>query len=160
MSALAHDGASAGGKKRALPPVYLLTAIASMTALHFLTPVTRVVPWPWSILGVLPLAAGIALNVLADAAFKEHATTVKPFQESSFLVTTGVFRVCRHPMYLGFTLILLGLAIAMGSATPFGVVPIFVALMEVVFIRTEERMLDARFGAAWRAYKVSVRRWL
>ena len=44
--------------------------------------------------------------------------------------------------------------------TPFLVVPAFVALMELVFIRVEEQMMDARFGPAWRDYKKEVRRWL
>jgi protein-S-isoprenylcysteine O-methyltransferase Ste14 len=44
--------------------------------------------------------------------------------------------------------------------TPWVVIPIFAALMEVVFIRVEERMLAERFGPAWLAYKEKVRRWI
>jgi protein-S-isoprenylcysteine O-methyltransferase Ste14 len=143
-----------------LPPTYLLAAIASMTALHVLLPWRRVMPWPWSILGVLPLVAGVALNLLADAAFKKHATTVKPFETSSSLLTSGVFRVCRNPMYLGMVLILTGIAGLEGSVTPWIVVPIFGALIDRVFIRAEERMLAEQFGDAWRVYASEVRRWI
>lgn len=62
-------------------------------------------------------------------------------------------------MYLGMVLILIGLAILMGSLTPFIVVIVFGALMELVFVRTEERMLEQKFGSAWLEYKKRVRRW-
>jgi protein-S-isoprenylcysteine O-methyltransferase Ste14 len=150
----------AATKKRVLPPTYLLVAILAMAALYVLIPWRRVVPWPWSLLGVLPLLAGITLNLVADAAFKKHGTTVKPFAESSSLITTGAFRVCRNPMYLGFVAILTGIATLLGSATPFVVIPVFAVLIDAVFIRTEERMLEARFGDAWRAYRSKVRRWV
>jgi protein-S-isoprenylcysteine O-methyltransferase Ste14 len=63
-------------------------------------------------------------------------------------------------MYLGFTLMLLGIAIFLGALTPFIVVPIFALTMEYVFIRTEEPMMQETFGDAWQAYKAKVRRWI
>jgi steroid 5-alpha reductase family enzyme len=100
-----------------------------------------------------PVIAGVALNLVADGAFHRAGTTVKPFQESSALLTDGVYRYSRHPMYLGFVLILIGVAILLGSLTPWVVIPVFAVLMEVVFIRVEERMLAEKFGPAWLAYK-------
>jgi protein-S-isoprenylcysteine O-methyltransferase Ste14 len=147
-------------RRRTLPPTYLLGAILAITALHFLFPLKHIVSWPWSIVGVLPLLAGLVLNLAADVALKKHATTVKPFEASSYLVTSGAYRVCRHPMYLGFTLILVGLAVLMGSLTPLMVIPVFVVLMETIFIRAEERMLEGRFGDTWRSYTETVRRWI
>jgi len=61
-------------------------------------------------------------------------------------------------MYLGFVLILLGVAIFLGSLTPYIVVLGFVILMDVVFIRTEEQMLQSTFGEDWMQYKNKVRR--
>jgi len=63
-------------------------------------------------------------------------------------------------MYLGFVLILLGLAVLLGSLTPFIVVPIFAAVIDRVFIVVEEQMLANRFGQAWLDYKSRVRRWI
>ena len=147
-------------KKRVLPPTYLLASIVAMVALRFLLPGWRIVAFPWSLLGLVPAAGGLALSVVADQAFKKHRTTVKPFEESTALVTSGAYAISRHPMYLGFTLLLLGLAICLGALTPFLVVPAFVALMELVFIRVEEQMMEATFDQAWRDYKKKVRRWL
>jgi protein-S-isoprenylcysteine O-methyltransferase Ste14 len=69
---------------------------------------------------------------MADAVFKREQTTVKPFEKSTALVVTGVFQISRHPMYLGMVLILLGIAILMGTLTPLIVVVIFGILMDVL----------------------------
>jgi len=147
-------------RKRILPPTYLFVAIVAMVALHFFMPVMKVVAFPWGLLGAIPLAIGIAVNIIASNTFDKAGTTVKPFEESTALITDGVFRISRHPMYLGFVLLLLGLALMLGSLTPFAVPAVFAVLMELVFIRTEERMLEATFGARWLDYKKQVRRWV
>jgi protein-S-isoprenylcysteine O-methyltransferase Ste14 len=63
-------------------------------------------------------------------------------------------------MCLGFVLILLGLALLAGSLSPFAVVIVFPLLMERLFIRVEERMLEEQFGRQWREYRATVRRWI
>jgi protein-S-isoprenylcysteine O-methyltransferase Ste14 len=131
-----------------------------MVLLHFLIPVSKVASYPWNLLGILLLIIGGALNLIADAAFKKENTTVKPFEKSTALVVSGVFTISRHPMYLGMVIILLGIAILMGTLTPFIVVVIFGILMELVFVKPEERMLEAQFGATWVAYKMKVRKWV
>jgi protein-S-isoprenylcysteine O-methyltransferase Ste14 len=97
---------------------------------------------------------------MADNALRKAKTTVKPFEESSALVTSGVYRISRHPMYFGFVLILMGLAVMLGSLMPFLVIPVFAILIDTVFIRVEERMLEDKFGRAWLDYQRRVRRWI
>jgi protein-S-isoprenylcysteine O-methyltransferase Ste14 len=128
--------------------------------LHFGIPVDYLIPQPWNLLGLIPLALGVWLNLSADHAFKQAQTTVKPFEESTVLVTSGAFRYSRNPMYLGFTAILLAEAILLRSITPFIVVAIYPLLMSYLFIRVEERMLTEKFGEEWREYESTVRRWL
>lgn len=146
--------------KKVLPPTYLLAFVLAMMALRLFLPGRQIMGLPWALLGLLPAVLGLALSIVADQAFKRHGTTVKPFEESTALVTSGAYAISRHPMYLGFTLILVGLAIIMGALMPFLAVPLFVVLMELVFIRTEEQMMEARFNQSWRDYKKKVRRWL
>lgn len=62
--------------KRVLPPVYFLTAILLMAALHVLAPVRGLIGFPWRLLGILPLLLGAALNIAADHSLKQHRTTV------------------------------------------------------------------------------------
>ena len=145
---------------RILPPTYLLAAIVAIGVMHVALPIWRFIPHPWSYLGLLLLVAGLALNGIADAAFKRAGTTVKPFDEPAALVTTGAFRVSRNPMYLGFVLILGGIALLLGSFSPWVVVAVFAVAMDRLFIRHEERALEQRFGAAWSEYRAKVRRWL
>lgn len=146
--------------KKILPPTYLLAAILLVIALHFLLPGATIIPFPWSVAGVLPLAAGIFLNLAADRQFKQASTTVKPFERSTTLVTTGVFRWSRNPMYFGQVLIVAGIAAFVGSVTPWGAVVAFAALLNWVFVVPEERMLTEAFGDAFESYKTEVRRWI
>jgi protein-S-isoprenylcysteine O-methyltransferase Ste14 len=104
--------------KPILPPTYLFIAIVIMVVLHFLFPGAKFITLPWNLLGIIPLVLGIVMNLIADRAFKKVGTTVKPYEESRTLITEGIFRVSRHPMYVGFVLILLGIAIFMGSLIP------------------------------------------
>ena len=143
-----------------LPPAYLYSAIVLIIGLYFLLPGPQIFSSPGRYLGILPLVLGGALNILADQSFKRHKTTVKPFEDSTYLVIDGVFRLSRNPMYLGFVLLLAGIAIFLGSAIPWIVVAVFPFLMELRFIRSEETMLAARFGEDWLEYKRRVRKWI
>jgi protein-S-isoprenylcysteine O-methyltransferase Ste14 len=143
-----------------MPTTYFLIAILAEIAMHLTIPIVSVIHRPWSLAGVLFLACGVWLNLSADQSFKHENTTVKPFQESSTLVTAGVFQYTRNPIYLGFVLILLGEAILLGSISPFIVVAIFPVLIVRVFIRVEEQMLAERFADRWREYATRVGRWL
>lgn len=146
--------------RKVLPPTYLLMSIVTMVVLDFLFPVGRIIPWPWNAFGIVLIVLGVALNIIADSAFRQAQTTVKPFEESTALITDGVFRTSRNPMYLGFVLILIGIAVVMGSLTPYFIIPVFVILMGRVFIQVEEEMLKERFGLAWLDYEARVGRWI
>jgi protein-S-isoprenylcysteine O-methyltransferase Ste14 len=145
--------------KRVLPPAYFLIAILLTVPLHFLLPFRKLIPFPWRLVGLLPLLLGVILNVLADRSLKRHKTTVEPFAPSRVLVTEGVFRVSRHPMYLGMILILAGIAVLLGSLTPWFILPLLAVFLDAWFIRIEESMLETTFGETYRAYKKQVRRW-
>ena len=147
-------------KKRVLPPAVLAVALIVMVALHFAWPGTQLLRYPLTLIGLLPLATGIALNLSVDRAFKVHRTTIKPFERPSFLVTSGAFRLSRNPIYLGMVLLLLGVALLLGTLTPLAVVPVFALWIDRGVIRFEERMLAETFGDAWRSYRRRVRRWI
>lgn len=146
--------------KKLLPPTYFLGAIILAVLLHFLLPLHQFLGFPWRLLGLVPVLLGIVLNVLAERAFKRRNTPVKPFEKSRVLITDGVFGLTRNPMYLGMALILLGIAILLGSATPFSAVLALAAIFECFFIRPEEQMLEERFGDRFRQYRGRVRKWI
>jgi len=84
--------------RKVLPPAYLFIAVVVMGVLYFIIPGENIIAFPWNLFGFVPLAVGVVINLLADRAFKGRATTVKPFESSTALITTGVFRLSRHPM--------------------------------------------------------------
>jgi protein-S-isoprenylcysteine O-methyltransferase Ste14 len=145
---------------KVIPPIYFYLCLLVMIPLHFVVPGMRVFGWPWRLLGALPLVLGSALAIVADSAFKRVGTSVQPLGKTTTLVTTGMFRISRHPMYLGFVLVLLGTAMLLGSLTPFIVASAFAVFIDAVFVRFEERKMEDQFGEAWLEYKGKVRRWL
>lgn len=116
------------------------------------------VPFNW--LGFLFFFLGGTLNIWTDQLFKKVNTTVKPFEKPSNLILKGPFKISRNPMYLGMALLLIGIGFVLGSITSFVGFVLFVAAMEIRFIRQEEKILHEVFGAEFDAYKKKVRRWI
>lgn len=147
-------------RKGPLPPTYLLYGLLAIGALHFLLSGPRIVHGVWRLAGVPVAAFGAWLSVYADALFKRLGTEIKPFKPSSSLVTEGPYRFSRHPMYVGFTALLLGLAVVAGTALPLLSVVIAFLLFNARFAIPEERHMQEQFGDEYRDYKSRVRRWL
>jgi protein-S-isoprenylcysteine O-methyltransferase Ste14 len=154
------QGFNSMNRAKVLPPAYFYLALIAMIVLHFLFPVLKIIPSPWNAIGVIFLLSGIMLSLMGDRIFHQAGTTIKPFKESASLVTEGVFRFSRNPMYLGFALLLAGAALLLGSLTPFLVIPLFIYLIEKRFIAVEEKMLSVKFGQAYLDYQKRVRRWI
>jgi len=115
-----------------------------------------------SALAIALAAIGLGVGLMAVFQFKRARTTVHPMrpQESSALVTAGIFRRSRNPMYLGVLLILAAWAAWLANVAAFLLLPVFVAYLNRFQIAPEERVLEARFGAAFADYRRAVRRWL
>jgi protein-S-isoprenylcysteine O-methyltransferase Ste14 len=143
-----------------LPPTYLLLGLLVMVVLHFVLSGPRIIRAPWRFLGVPVALLALWLTIRADALFKELGTEVKPFKPSSLVVDRGPFRLSRHPMYLGFLGILLGVAVLAGTTLPLLVVPVMFVLFSVRFVLPEEQHMEEQFGEAYRSYRARVRRWL
>jgi len=143
-----------------IPPVWL----AGLAALAWLQADRLPVGPPgggWVGLPAGMLVGGGALVMaLAVVEMQRARTTVLPHGEPAALVTSGVFRVSRNPIYLGDAMVLAGLALYWGAWPSLALVALFVWLATDRFIRPEEARLRARFGAAFEAYARRTRRWL
>jgi protein-S-isoprenylcysteine O-methyltransferase Ste14 len=108
------------------------------------------------------VALGGAAALAGVIAFRDKRTTVNPLTPSaaSFVVSSGVYRVSRNPMYLGFLLALAGWAVYLSNAGAALLLPAFVAYMTQYQIKPEERALLAKFGSEFGQYMSRVRRWL
>ena len=153
------DESNSPAPRGSLPTAFLLVAILLMIALHLLVPVVQLFPFPWRLFGVAPVVGGLVLNIWADQLFKRAGTAVKPFEPTVSLVLKGPFLFTRNPMYLGMVLVLAGIAVGLGSPTPWLVVPLFVWQVTERFIVPEEHKLEAAFGHQYLEYKAKVRRW-
>lgn len=147
-------------RKLLLPPAYFLIALVVTIVVARVSRGWSVANLAVNVMGGVLLVAGLAINLVADKAFKSSGTTVKPFEESSALVTSGVFRFSRNPMYVGIVLMLVGVSLLNGSII--GLIPalLLAVFLDRRFIRAEEMMLAEKFGDAWQTYAAQTRRWL
>ncbi|HRO34030.1 MAG TPA: isoprenylcysteine carboxylmethyltransferase family protein [Brevundimonas sp.] len=111
-------------------------------------------------LAVVLVIGGLTLEAMALGLFRRLGTPPQPWKPTTALATGGVYRFSRNPIYLGFTLIYAGFAVAMDSPVALaGLLPCLIVIDRFVVAR-EERYLDVKFGQEWRAYRAQVRRWL
>ncbi|MEM7627504.1 MAG: isoprenylcysteine carboxylmethyltransferase family protein [Planctomycetota bacterium] len=143
-----------------LAPVLLSAAFAAMHVLDKHLPGTLLFHMPGKMVGWGPMLAGGAFCLAGAARFLRRGNNLLPKPDGRTLVTDGVFRISRNPMYLGMTLILVGLAVVAGSATVWLVPPAFAWLIDRQLIRREEAMLVHQFGPAYDDYRRRVRRWV
>lgn len=145
-----------------VPPlvVVLLTA-ALMWVVARVLPFIFIVPAKFLVAAFFVLA-GFAVALAGVLQFRRVQTTVSPMapQDSSTLVTWGVYRVTRNPMYLGFLFALLGWGIWLSSLPALLLVAGYVLYMNRFQIAPEERFLAQHFGAPFLQYKQRVRRWI
>ena len=144
------------------PPIVAALMGAAMWWLASLSPLLHV-PAGVRIGVALAIAAvGGLFAMAAGIRFRRANTTVDPLkpQAASSLVTAGIFRYTRNPMYLGLLFLLVAWAVLLSS--PFALLGpvVFVSYISRFQIVPEERVLAALFGAEYSAYQSRVRRWL
>jgi protein-S-isoprenylcysteine O-methyltransferase Ste14 len=147
-------------KRIIYPPVWLLFGLVAIFLCYTYVPGPRFNGWVGHVAGVLLIALGLVLLVIAAGLFSRAKTDLIPFRNVSALVTDGIYRYTRNPMYLGMVAILLGCAVAAGASTALLIPPLFAVIIEFRFIRPEEAMLRELFPAQFAAYCARVRRWL
>ncbi len=123
--------------------------------------------WPMSpgaryAVASLFVVVGLAFDVSGLLAFRASKTTVNPLkpQKASALVTAGVYRITRNPMYVGMCFLLMAWAIHLSALLPFVGPVIFMMYITRFQILPEERVLARRFGEQYAQYTTRVRRWL
>ena len=112
------------------------------------------------IAGLILVGIGVAVAFSALGIFRKRSTTTIPFETPTSLVTSGPYRFTRNPMYVGLTLVYLGVAGTRAEIWPVFVLPVLFAYVNFVVIPVEERHLHAAFGDAYAQYGARVRRWL
>jgi protein-S-isoprenylcysteine O-methyltransferase Ste14 len=152
------DGPSRGRPLARLAETAIVLVLPVVS--HVFLPIRTVVPTPYVYLGIPVMVGGLALSSVAVQTFRRVGTPVQLQGERHSLVTTGVFRVSRNPMYLGVLVWLVGLAVFLGSATPFVFPVLLLAFVNWGLVPIEERDLMRLHGDAYAEYCRRVRRWL
>jgi protein-S-isoprenylcysteine O-methyltransferase Ste14 len=141
------------------PPIWLLGCLAAAWGLSWAVPLGLFgAAGAWAGWGLI--VAGLALMGLAVLEMVRARTTVIPRRTASRLVTSGVFRLSRNPIYLGDALVLLGACLIFNSALGLIFVPAFIWIITKRFIEGEEAGLAREFGAEFDSWSAAVRRWV
>ena len=114
------------------------------------------------VFSVLLLICGIIIIRTAFLSFKNHQTTINPLNltKTSSLVTTGIFKYTRNPMYLGMVFILLSIALKFNLYGGLIVILLFFYFITKFQIIPEENAIENLFGQEFKNYKKTTRRWL
>lgn len=144
-------------KTKIPPPVICLIA---MLVMYCLPPLIRLPQAHWLVAILVGLSSIIGVASLIS--FKLAHTTITPLhpEQTSHIVTTGIYRFSRNPMYLSIMIFLTAWAIYLENALALLVLPIFVFCLNYLQIIPEEQVLEQNFGKEYLAYKRAVRRWL
>ena len=113
-------------------------------------------------LGIFVSTIGFLLLIISIKSFIDNKTTINPLnlKKSTYLVTSGVFRFSRNPMYLGMLLFLLGTAIILNIIGGLIISILFIFYMNFFQIIPEEKALQNLFVKNYRNYRKTVRRWI
>ncbi|MDH5178347.1 MAG: isoprenylcysteine carboxylmethyltransferase family protein [Gammaproteobacteria bacterium] len=149
-------------QNRVLPIVIVLCFAALMFVLKLIVPAA---PFAFELPMFIPLVVfcgGILVVLLGGIQFRQAGTTVNPLkpEQTSELVSTGLYSYSRNPMYVGFLLFLIAWGLYLGSGPGLLLLPLFVRLLTQVQIIPEEKMLEKKFGDRYTAYSKRVRRWI
>jgi protein-S-isoprenylcysteine O-methyltransferase Ste14 len=142
------------------PPVWLVLGFVVIFTLDEFYPGPRFTGSWGQLIGGLIIVMGLGLLLIAAGLFKRAGTDLVPFKNVSALVSTGIYRYTRNPMYLGMAAVLLGTAITVGAATTLAVPLLFMVIIQFRFILPEEEMLRGLFPEDFPQYCSRVRRWI
>jgi len=146
----------------ALPPLIVLGFLVAAAVLEVIVPLP--VPVTHSLARYVPgamlAASGFFIIAVGTRLFAAAGTNVPPTLPTTALVVDGIYRRTRNPLYLGMTLVYLGLGVAAGSLWAIGLVVPLLWVINVGVVKREERYLERKFADAYRAYKARVRRWI
>ena len=151
-----------GASVRIPPPVVPVLALAAGVALNWI--------WPFGMgflrgIGRSGLASalilvGLGVMLMAIRLFRASGQDPAPWKSSPEVISTGIYRYTRNPMYLGMGLLQAGIGVALANGWIVLLVPPVWVIIYFIAIRHEEAYLEEKFGSGYTEYKRSVRRWL
>ena len=146
--------------KNVHPPVVALMFIVIAYFLARFAPLPFVAPLILRNIGLLLTFVGFLLGISAFAEFRKARTTLDPHGSAKQLISSGIYRFTRNPIYLGFLLMVIGLPLNSGFYWGIVMAPFYMLTMNRLVIEHEEAYLEKKFGKTYTSYTSRVRRWL
>jgi len=142
------------------PPMVAVTFIVIAYFLGRFVPLPFAAPPILRDIGLLLTFVGFLFGIGALLEFRKARTTLDPHGSVRQLVTSGIYRFTRNPIYLGFLLMVIGLPLSSGLYWGFVMAPFYILTMDRLVIEREESYLEKKFRDVYPGYKARVRRWL
>ena len=142
------------------PPIIFIAAVVAGLALQYFYPWSLGFGPPRRVLGVAMIALGLGLDVWAIRTMRRAETNIFPNRAADKLVDYGPFAISRNPIYLGSTLVVLGIAGALDSGWFVLAAVACAGLNYMLAIRREETHMALTFGPAWERYAKRTPRWI
>lgn len=142
------------------PPLMFLSWVIAAYGLHYILPISFGGTFWLIYAGGFLIIAGVLLILIAGYSFRKARTHIEPWKPTSSIVTSGIYAYSRNPIYLGMSVIVVGIGVTLDSVV---VALSFVPALIVVYyyvVRKEEAYLEAKFGEEYLDYKRRVRRWV
>jgi protein-S-isoprenylcysteine O-methyltransferase Ste14 len=142
------------------PPKIAQLLVLTAALLHWATPPGHLHIYANQLLGIIVGTGGFAIMMWGWWLFRKFGTAICPTAKSQHLVTSGIYRFTRNPMYLGLVGMLLAIAIVVGTVPFYLAAVAYFVVINHVFCPYEESKLAETFGDGYRSYKNNVRRWV
>lgn len=144
------------------PPVILIFFIGMAFGIDAFSPLDLLLGRSSYLAALIMGVSGLLIGVMGILDFRRHHTTISPhtIDKASALVTGGIYRFTRNPMYLGLLLILIAAVFLSKDILALLTIPGFIVTLNRLQILPEERALRAKFGGAFDAYCDRTRRWI
>ncbi len=144
----------------ALPPLIFLVFLALGVLIHNIFPLHFIHGPLRNIVGAIFLAYSALISGLAILQMRRAGTNIDVRKPSTAIVTDGIFRYTRNPMYLSMALILIAISVLISNIWILILTPAFIIVIQKGVIEREERYLEGKFGTDYTSYKKNTHRWI
>lgn len=144
----------------ALPPLILIAFIGLGVILHNLFPLHFIHGPLRTIIGAIFLAYSFLVMSLAVLQMRKAGTNIDVRKPTTAIVTDGIYRFTRNPMYVSMALLLIAISVLISNIWIFILTPAFIIVIQKGVIEREERYLEKKFGSEYMDYKNRTRRWI
>ena len=143
-----------------LPPFILASAIALDALFAYFIPMRALPGAVAAFFGVAVITMSVLLVIWAAKEIADAHTAFDARKPTTLIVTTGVYRFTRNPVYLSMIMLVIGIGLFLNSPWAILVAIPTGGVLYLTAIKPEEHYLEGKFAGAYRAYCDTVPRWL